>query len=204
MNTQIIFIHGGNSFSSYDAYLHNLKIKTIWDPTGVVKQKRWKDTLIEEFGDTCDIFFPSMPNSQNARYIEWKIWFERYFEYVSGEAILIGHSLGGFFLTKYLTENSLPFHVKALYLIASPFQPDEFNGEDCADFAFDAANLYRIKQSVGTINILHSTDDTIVPYSHAEMFHVALPTANMMVFHDRGHFLGETFPEIIKDIQKHI
>ncbi len=201
MRTQIIFIHGGTSFSSYEAYINNLKTKTIWNPTGTEVQKRWKETIFETFGSKCDVFYPSMPNSQNAKYEEWKIWFERYFEYLKDEVILIGHSLGGFFLAKYLTENTPPFHVKALYLVASPFKPDNFGDEDCKDFEFDVRNISKIKETVTNIVIMHSKDDQIVPISHGEMFHVALPDAKYIVFQNKGHFLDSEFPEIIEDIQ---
>lgn len=204
MRKQIIFIHGGTAFSSYESFLSHLKTKTIWDPKGIEKQKRWKETILEEFGSKCDVFYPSMPNSQNAKYMEWKIWFERYFAYVTGEVILIGHSLGGFFLAKYLTESTVPFPITALYLVASPFRPDDFQGEDCADFAFDPSNVPNLIEKVKSITIIHSKDDQVVPVSHAEMFHVALPHAKYMLFEDRGHFLDPTFPEIIEDIRKYV
>jgi uncharacterized protein len=204
MRTQVIFIHGGTSFSSYEKFLNHLKTGPIWDPKGVEKKKRWKETIYEAFGNTCDVFFPSMPNSNNSKYEEWKIWFERYFEYLTGEVILIGHSQGGYFLAKYLSENTVSFHVKALYLVSTPFRPDDFHGEDGADFAFDPNKLKRIQDFVQNIIIIHSKDDEVVPVSHAEMFHVALPSAKYMLFNDRGHFLQSEFPEILEDIQEYV
>lgn len=204
MKPTIIHIHGGSSFSSYDAFLKHLRTRPIWDPSGTTKKEHWRDQIFKSFGETCTVLYPSMPNSQNAKYEEWRIWFERYFEYVSGPAILIGHSLGGFFLAKYLTENLAPFPIKALYLVASPFKSDNFDDEDCADFEFDPTKLPFLEKQVASITIIHSKDDTIVPVAHGDMFHVALPHAHYMLFEDRGHFLDADFPEIIRDIQLRI
>lgn len=202
MRTQIVYIHGGTAFSSYDAFLDHLRTRPVWDPNGTTRQKRWKDDLVSEFGETCDIFFPSMPNSQNAKYEEWKIWFERYTEFLTGDVILIGHSLGGYFLAKYLSENTPSFHVKSVYFVASPFENDDFDGEDGGDFAFDPKNLPKIETTIEKIVIFHAKDDTIVPYSHAEKFHVALPHAEYNLLENGGHFIDESFPEMVEHLHK--
>lgn len=62
-----------------------------------------------------------MPNGNNAQYIEWKIWFERLLPFLNDGVILIGHSLGGIFLAKYLSENNFSIKVRAAILIAAPF-----------------------------------------------------------------------------------
>ena len=48
----------------------------------------------------------------NARYEEWKIWFERMIPFLNDNVILVGHSLGGIFFVKYLSENLLPIKSK--------------------------------------------------------------------------------------------
>jgi uncharacterized protein len=202
MKTQIVFIHGGTSFSSQDAFLEYLKTTELPDPFQTERPKKWKESIQETFGTTCDIFYPSMPNSANAHYIEWKIWFERYFEHLTGNVILIGHSQGGYFLAKYLSENIPPFPVCALYLISAPYE--NFDREDDGDFSFNPNNLKNIEKTTKDIVLFHSTNDDIVPFSHAERYKNALPTAKFMVFHDRGHFLDPQFPEIIEDIKKYL
>ena len=62
---------------------------------------------------------PSMPNKQNAAYDEWSIWFEKYFAYLKDDVILIGWSLGGMFLAKYLSDKPFPVKIKSLFLLAA-------------------------------------------------------------------------------------
>ena len=52
-----------------------------------------------------------MPCKFMVDYEAWKIWFERHFQFLQKEVILIGWSLGGRFLLKYLSENKFPFKI---------------------------------------------------------------------------------------------
>ncbi len=200
---QIVFIHGGNAYTRYEEYIHDLQTMPIDDPLGLVVRKRWQPTLREALLDTHEVYYPAMPSSKNAKYGEWKIWFERYHAFLHDNIILIGHSQGGFFLAKYLSEERMPVSVRALYLLAAPFENADFGGEDGGDFAFDPAHLHRLAEQVESVYILHSEDDPVVPYTHACKFAEALPAAELISFTDKGHFIDETFPEIIAHIQSH-
>lgn len=200
MNKEVVFIHGGQSFSDYDAFLAHLRTCELRNPLGD-RPKRWKDALRAELGDAYNVYLPQMPNSDNAKYLEWKLWFERYLALVHDDVILIGHSQGGYFLLKYLSENTLPIRVRALMLVAAPALPDDFGGEDGGDFTFDLAALPALAGRVDSIHIFHSKDDPIVPYRHAETLAAALPEARLSTFEDRGHFLGDAFPELLAQIR---
>lgn len=200
MKQQVLFIHGGEAFSDYNNFLSYLRTREMRYPHGI-RPTRWMNTLGDNLGTDYELFTPQMPNSQNAKYEEWKIWFERHFEFLHDGVILIGHSQGGYFLAKYFTENEVPFHVKALYLLASPFRPDDFGDEDGGDFAFDTAQVGKIADRVERVFILHSTDDPVVPFAHGEQFAAALPNAQFVRFENKGHFLDEEFPELIQSIR---
>ena len=134
MKKQILMVHGADAFSEYDAFLNFLRTYPIEDPLGEAEHKSWKRSLKEELKDEYEVYYPSMPNSQNAKYLEWQIWFERYLEFLRDDVVLLGHSQGGYFLAKYLTENVLPIRVRALYLIAAPFGPGDYgDGDDGGD-----------------------------------------------------------------------
>lgn len=198
---QVFLIHGGNAYSSYEAFLHDLQTKTIYNLPSLPTHCRWTDRLVADLGADYEVFTPTMPNKQSAHYEEWKIWFERHFEYLDDGVILIGWSLGGYFLSKYLIEANPPFKIKALIYIAAPFAPDDFGGEDGGDFAFDSSRVGEVSNNIENIFILHSTDDPVVPVSHAERYHDALPDAQLMLYNDKNHFLVPTLPELISLIQ---
>ena len=120
MKQQILLIHGGDAFDTYDEYISFLKNFEL-DLEGL-KKKGWKNSLQDKLGEGYDVIMPRMPNAFNARYSEWKIWFEKIINLLDNEVILVGHSLGGIFLVKYLAEEDFPKSVKATFLVAAPFK----------------------------------------------------------------------------------
>lgn len=201
VHKQVLLIHGATAFCRYADFLEYLRTEPIHDPLGLEPRKRWKDSCKEQLTEKgYEVYMPTMPNRQNAKYAEWKLWFERYFTFLRDGVILMGYSQGGYFLAKYLSEEEMPVDLRALYLIAAPFQKDDFGGEDGGDFSFDPALLTNIKDQVEEVHILHSKDDPVVPYGHAVMYHKALPGAELMTFEDKGHFILEEFPEAIESV----
>lgn len=199
---QVFYIHGGSSYSRYEDFLEDLRTMPIRDLPGEPEApKKWTRTLREDLGEDFEVFMPTMPNKMSAKYEEWKIWFERHFEYLRDGLILLGWSQGGYFLAKYLIENEPPVKIKALLLGAAPFAPDDFGGEDGGDFAFDTTKAGELSKKAEKILILHSKDDFVVPFSHGERFAAALPEAEFVVFEDKNHFLIEEFPELIAMIK---
>jgi serine hydrolase len=188
---QVFVIHGGDSFATYEEYLENLKnwrldlerLRGGWD---------WKGHLQEQLGTEYDVFTPSMPNKRNAKYIEWKIWFEKFVPFMSGEPIFIGHSLGAVFSAKYFAENDLNIPIKATFLIAGLY------GE--ADFPMPT-NLSRLTKQGGKLFLYQSKDDPVVSFGELAKYQAALPKATARVFEDRGHFNQEQFPELVADIK---
>lgn len=188
--TQIVIIHGGDSFSSYDKYLKDLKNRQL-DVDQLRPNKRWKDTVIAAFPG-ADILIPTMPNSANAQYDEWVIWFEKIIPYFSDDVRLIGHSLGAMFLAKYLHENPLKKPVHQLILLAAGYND---NTEDYGSFMITSAK--GIEKSADEVHLLHSRDDFIVPYSELAKFEADIPTAHVHRFDNKNHFLDPDFPELI-------
>lgn len=202
MKKQVVFIHGGEAYSDYENYLKHLRTVEIDPFKG--RSVRWYHQLPELFGDGWEVIKPAMPNSGNAKYQEWKIWFERHFDFIADEVTLIGHSQGAIFLIKYLLENNTPFKIKTLCLAAGVVDVSErFNDalEDGGDFNYDLALLLTLEAKAETILILHSKDDFVVPFEQGEKLAAALPNAEFMVFEDKNHFLIEDFPELIDKIK---
>jgi len=198
MKKQIVVIHGGDTFEKYEEFLSFLKNFQI-DPYSF-KKKGWKDTLQDKLGEDFEVIAPNMPNKINAKYLEWKIWFEKYFQFLNEGVVFVGHSLGGTFLAKYLSENSFPKKIKALLLVAAPFD-DEDSDESLNDFALPAS-LAKITEQVDKIYLFHSKDDPVVPFEQVNKYKKALPNSEIIAFTDRQHFNQERFPELVELLKK--
>jgi predicted alpha/beta hydrolase family esterase len=143
-----------------------------------------------------------MPLSENAKYDEWKIHFERYFPYLRNNIILIGSSLGGIFLAKYLSENKFPKKILSTYLICTPFD-NSIPTEDLVGGFKLKSDLSMIEKNSKNLNLLFSKDDDVVPVYHAEKFRKKLKKANIIIYESKnGHFNISEFPEIVKMIKK--
>ena len=199
MKKQIVLIHGGDTFANYDEYLSFLNEFQIDFERYRAPSVNWKRTLGVALGNDYEIISPDMPDKNNAKYLEWKIWFEKFVPHLDPQVILIGHSLGGIFLAKYLSENTLPKSVLATFLVAACYD-DKDSDYSLADFVLPDKLDNFAKQS-SKIFLYHSSDDKVVPFSDLAKYQKALPNATTRTFTDRGHFNQETFPELVEDIK---
>lgn len=196
MKRQVIVIHGGDAFENYSDYLNSLKKREI--TLEKLRSVGWKGNLAKDLGSKFDVLTPKMPNAQNARYEEWRIWFKKLIPLFTDDLILVGGSLGGIFLTKYLSENKFPLHIEATFLVAAPYNTPTHH--PYVDFTINYPLEKFIKQA-GIVTLYHSTDDQIVPYENATRYMADLPEARLKTFSDRSHFSMEHFPELVSDIQ---
>jgi hypothetical protein len=201
MKKQIVVIHGGTTFNTYKEYILYLKNQAV-KIEKFKTRKDWKDSLEKESGTDFEILAPRMPNKTNARYKEWQIWFERMIPFINDDIVFVGHSLGGIFLAKYLSENLFPKKIKMVLLVSAPFDGEGVIEESLSDFALPPS-LEKFAAQAGKIYLLHSKDDPVVPFEHINKYKKALPDSETIVFADRQHFNQESFPEIVallKDI----
>ncbi len=198
MKKQIVVIHGGDNFDTYREYLAFLKSYKINFER--MKSKGWKDNLEKRLGKGFEVILPNMPNKYNARYLEWKIWWEKIIPYLEPKVILVGHSLGGTFLAKYLSENKFPKEISALFLVAAPYD-DKDADYSLADFKLKK-DLSLLGKQAGKLFIWQSEDDDVAPFADFEKYKKALPGANFKAFRDKGHFTQNTFPELAREIKK--
>ena len=196
---QILLVHGGMTFKNEKAYLNFLKTREI----SIEKKVKWSDDYFDkEMGKNFEIIKPRMPLQDNAKYNEWKIHFERHFPYLRNSIILVGSSLGGIFLAKYLSENKFPKRISSVYLICPPFD-NTLPDEDLTGGFKLKSDLSMIEKNSKKINLLFSKDDNIVPVYHAKKYRKKLKNANIVIYKSKnGHFKISKFPEIIRMIKK--
>jgi predicted alpha/beta hydrolase family esterase len=195
---QILIIHGGMTFKNkkdYMSFLKNMKISTE-------EKIYWTDDYLKQnIGKYVEIIKPRMPLKENAKYNEWKIYFERYFPKLRDNIILIGSSLGGIFLAKYLSENKFPKKILSTYLIGTPFD-DTLSGEDLAGGFNLKSDLSLLETNSKNLTLLFSEDDNVIPLSHAKKFRQKLKNAQIISYRGKnGHFKISKFPEMIKMIK---
>lgn len=195
MKQQVLVIHGGTSFDTYEDYIEFIKTREL--TLEKLKQcEDWKASLPKELGERFEVLSPKMPNGTNARYDEWCLWLQRCIEFLQDDAILVGHSLGGIFLAKYISQHPFPKRIQATLLVAAPFDGCSTD-ESLTDFALPHS-LEQFAQQGGEIYLIQSKDDPVVPFEEVEKYQQALPDAQQMIFEDRQHFNQETFPELVE------
>ena len=192
---QIFLVHGGMTFKSRKDYLHFLKTRTV----SVEKYASWTGEYLDrKIGRNFDIIRPRMPLQDYARYEDWKIYFERFFPYFENNIILIGSSLGGIFLAKYLSEHKFPKKILSVFLVCPPFD-NTVAGEDLVGGFRLKSNLSLLEKNTKNLHLLFSEDDTTVPISHAEKYRKKLKKVDIIIYKSKnGHFRISEFPEIIK------
>jgi len=197
MKKQVVVIHGGDTFETYEKYLDFLRNYEINIERYKTGKDDWKPWLREKLGSDYDVILPMMPNKFNAQFPEWKIWFDKLIPSINDDVILVGHSLGGSFLAKYLSENKFPKKIRAVFLIGAVYDKD-CDGYPLLSFALPE----KLNLQAENIFIYHSEDDPVVPFSALGQYKEALPNAQTRVFKDLKHFIQEEFPELVEDILK--
>ncbi len=199
--TQLFYIPGGMTFRSHEDYMNFLKTR----PISLEARVKWSDKFLDEsLGKAVQIIRPRMPLKDNAEYEDWKIHFERYFNQLTDNIILIGESLGGIFLAKYLSENEFLKKILSTYLVAPPFD-DTLEGEDLVGGFELQPDLSMIEGNCRDLTLLFSKNDDCVPVSHAEKYRAKLRNSNIVIYENKnGHFNVPEFPEIVEMIKKNL
>lgn len=139
---------------------------------------------------------PEVPDNWKANYPIWLKEFERYD--VTFETILIGHSCGGGFLLRWLSENSNVMPSKVV--LAAPWLNPK-NLEETGDFFnFD---LDRNLAKRTKLSILYSDDDEQSILDTVGILHGTYPNAVIKKLHGYGHFYDDRrieFPELLSFI----
>lgn len=194
----VLYVHGGNTFMTDREYLKYLRTKKV----SLGKRVRWNgDNLQKDLGSKFLLTVPRMPLQDNASYRDWKIMFDNYLQLLKGQYILIGSSLGGIFLARYLSENKLPKKAVSVYLVCPPFD-DDMPGDRLAGGFKLKSDISQIEKNCKNLYLLFSKDDNVVPVAHAEKYRKKLPSAKIIIYKSKnGHFNITKFPEIVKMIK---
>src|SRR6266702_4796496 len=96
---------------------------------------------------------PEVPNSWKPDYETWRKEFERYD--ITAETILVGHSCGGGFIVRWLSERP-DIRVGKVILVAPWLDPDRSNTTNFFEFTIDSKIIERTKG----VTIFNSDNDS--------------------------------------------
>jgi predicted alpha/beta hydrolase family esterase len=182
MNATLLIIHGAG----------NRSFKQM--------SERWVPFVQKALGPDVQIICPSMPNPQFPQYSLWRETIRENLNKIRGPLILIGHSLGGTLLLKYLTEEKVQNTIHGIFIIASPYFSEKA-GWNYQDF-FIEKDPDQVLRSTPLFSY-HSTDDQVVPVGHQAFLMNHFPHAEVKTLSGHGHeFNRKEFKEIIEDIKR--
>lgn len=138
---------------------------------------------------------PEVPEAFNPQYVLWKKEFEKYT--IDKDSVLVGHSCGGGFLIRWLSENKI--EIKKLILVAPWLDPERSKTIDFFDFKIDSDIANRVPE----VHLLVSDDDDSDIHQSVSTIATSLPSVKVHKFTGMGHFTygqmkTEKFPELLQ------
>lgn len=150
-----------------------------------------------------DVFAVALeiPEPYSPRYVVWKREFEKFD--ITPETILVGHSCGGGFLVRWLSENP-DKKVGKVVLVAPWMNPENNPKSDTADF-FDFEIDSELVSRTASVTLFNSDDDQETIHRSVQIIREKVNGTHYKEFHNKGHFIYEDlgtveFPELLEEI----
>jgi uncharacterized protein len=178
MKQQVLFIQGGAA-GAHDA---DAMLAT---------------SLQQSLGDHYQVWFPRIPNEENPEYHTYRAQIAASLASLDGPVILVGHSLGGFFLVRFLSERQTDYQIAGIFLIATPYVG--MGGWHDEEYAIPDDLAARLPEGV-PVYCYHSRDDETAPFSHLALYAKRLPHAVIREV-DGGHQLNNDLSVVANDIK---
>lgn len=176
MKQQVLFIHGAGGYED-------------------------DQTLAADLGDVLgavyDVRYPKMPDAPEVE--GWNEQIATELAASDGRVILVGHSLGGSLLLKYLSEETVEQPVAGLFLLAPPYWgAEEWDVDE-----------YTLQNNVASklppelpVFLYHCRDDEIVPFAHLALYAEQLPQATIHELDSGGHQFNNDVSDVARDIKR--
>ena len=156
--------------------------------------KHLRQSLGSAFRVTC----PAMPTPTKPSYERWKLELDKLLPSEKSPPILVGHSLGGSVLLKYISEHKPRVPAVGLFVVAAPYwgsadwEVDEFVLRE----SFARALPKSLK-----IYLYQSRDDEVVDIEHVSRYSKDIPQATVRILDGGGHTFKDGLLELTHDIQ---
>ncbi len=174
MKRKVLLIHGGGQ-GAYE------------------EDKKLAANLQDMLGASYVVRYPEMPDEDSPEYEAWKEQITEELAALDEDIILVGHSLGGSILLKYLSEEKVEKPVAGIFLIATPY----WGAEDWEVSEYALRDGFASKLPGETpVFFYHSRDDEVVPFSHLSLYTEKLARATLREFDGRGHQFNDDLSEV--------
>lgn len=165
---------------------------------GNESQMHWIPWLKEKLeANGYQVFNPELPRAYKPIYEDWLKIFQQF--PLDEETVLVGHSCGGGFLLRYLSENDVK--VDKVVLVAPWLDPRKHLETGFFDFSIDP----KVSNKSQCTTIFVSSDDGEDVLTSVATLTKAVPGVTVKQFTDKGHFtfgdMGQKeFPELLQII----
>ena len=155
-------------------------------------------SLQEQLGSDYHVLAPDMPDPDHPRYLAWRNQIAQELDKLDADVLLIGHSLGGSMLLKYLAEGPYQKPIAGMFLVAVPdFGKQDWEREYAVPDDF-ASHLPPIRH----LFLYHSRSDEEVPFASLGRYREHLPQATVRVLDGKQHAFTEGLPLLAQDIKR--
>lgn len=141
---------------------------------------------------------PQMPNTQYPQLSEWLPFLRNIIGRPDTETLLIGHSLGGIMILRYLESLQNDEEVGGVVLVAG--FTDDLGIPELSNFFATSIDWSKIKTHVEKVVSIESDNDPYNLAKYNDEFKKHLNSETMLL-HDRSHFSGDDgiteFPEAL-------
>ncbi len=177
---QILFIQGGGE-GAHDE----------WDD-------KLAESLRRELGAKYEVRYPRMPDEGDPSYARWSTAIRRELADLDDGAVAVGHSVGAAVLLHVLAGQPPEEGLGAIVLIAAPFVGE---GGWLSD-EFELTSDLGAKLPPGVrVHVFHGLRDETVPPSHAGLYALAIPQAQVHQLPGRDHQLNNDLSEVAEAIR---
>ena len=177
---QILFIQGGGT-GAHDE----------WDD-------KLAESLRRELGGDYEVRYPHMPDEGDPSYARWSTAIRREMTALDDGAVVAGHSVGAAILLNALAEQPPEKGLGAIVLVAAPFVGE--GGWLSDEFELTSDLGAKLPHGV-RVHVFHGLRDETAPPSHADLYALAIPQAQVHQLPGRDHQLNNDMSEVAEAIR---
>jgi hypothetical protein len=169
---------------------------------GAGAHDEWDDKLVEslrrELGGGYEVRYPRMPEEGDPGYARWGPAIRREMADLDDGAVVAGHSAGAAILVNALAGQPPEKGLAAIVLIAAPFAGP--GGWPSDEFELTGDLGARLPPGA-RVHVFHGLRDETVPPSHAGLYALAIPQAQVHRLPGRDHQLNNDLSEVAQAIR---